>query len=79
MNAEIINALVHQIARFSPGEPIPAGMTEIMKGALAERIRQGEFQRKVREVGQELEDIARELDQVVAAESRTADKKTTGR
>jgi hypothetical protein len=27
MNAEIVNALAHQIARFSPGKPLPAGIS----------------------------------------------------
>jgi hypothetical protein len=71
MNAEIVNALAHQIARFSPGEPLPAGMTEVMNDAMAERIREGEIQRTVREMGQKLEVLAKELDQV-AAESRAA-------
>ena len=70
MNAEIVTALAGYIARFSPGKPIPAGMTEVMNDAMAERIRQGEIQRTVREMGQKLEFIAKELDQVVA-ESRT--------
>src|SRR5665647_1575285 len=38
MNAEIVNALAHQIARFSPQEEVPAEMTEIMNRAMAERI-----------------------------------------
>jgi hypothetical protein len=69
MNAEIVNALAHQIARFSPGKPLPAGMIEVMNDAMAERIRQGEIQRTVREMGEKLEVIAKELDQV-AAEAR---------
>jgi len=40
-----------------------------MNDAMAERIRQGEIQQTVREMGQKLELIAKELDQV-AAESR---------
>jgi len=68
-SAGIVNALAHQIARFSPGKPLPAGIIEVMNDAMAERIRQGEIQQTVREMGQKLELIAKELDQV-AAESR---------
>jgi hypothetical protein len=70
MNAEIVTALAGYIARFSPGKPIPAGMTEVMNDAMAERIRQGEIQLTVREMGQKLLVMAKELDQV-AAESRS--------
>jgi hypothetical protein len=66
MNAEIVIALAHHIARFSLAKPIPAGMTEVMNDAMAERIRQGEIQRTVRKMGQKLESIAKELDQVAA-------------
>jgi hypothetical protein len=71
MNAEIINALAHQIARFSPEKEVPAGLTELMNEAMAERIRQGEIQRSVREMGTQLEHIAKELDRIVS-ESRGA-------
>jgi hypothetical protein len=27
MNAEIVNALAHQFARFGPGKPLPAGIS----------------------------------------------------
>jgi len=76
MNAEIVNALAHQIARFSPGKPLPAGIIEVMNDAMAERIRQGEIQQTVREMGQKLELIAKELDQV-AADSRTVAGKSS--
>jgi hypothetical protein len=74
MNAEIVNALAHQIARFSPGKPLPAGIIEVMNAAMAERIRQGEIQHTIREMGQQLEVLAKELDQV-AAESRSVVEK----
>jgi hypothetical protein len=71
MNAEILFGLAHHIAYFSPDKAVPAGMTEIMNNAMVERIRRGEVQNTVREMGLKLEAIANELDQVVAA-SRAA-------
>jgi hypothetical protein len=70
MNAEIVNALAHQAAR-AEFRPIPPSMAEIMNDVIAERIRKGETQNALREVGRKLEAIAKELDQVVA-ESRAA-------
>ena len=70
MNAEIITALAHYIAYFSPDKAVPAGMSEVMNDAMVERIRRGQVQNSVREMGLKLEAIAKELDQVVA-ESRT--------
>jgi hypothetical protein len=76
MNAEIINALAHQIARFNPGKSIPAGMIDAMNDAMAERIRQGEIQRTVREMGAKMEILAKELDGVVSdARAKSSDKK----
>lgn len=69
MNAEIVNALAHQIARFSPGKLVPPSMIEVMNDAMAERIRQGEIQRTVREMSRKMEILAKELDEVVS-ESR---------
>jgi hypothetical protein len=69
MNAEIVNALAHQAAR-AEFRPIPPSMAEIMNDVIAERIRKGETQNALREVGRKLEAIAKELDQVVT-ESRT--------
>jgi Arc-like DNA binding dprotein len=72
MNAEIVNALAHQILRFSPGKH-PDGMVEVMNDAMAERILRGEVQHAVREMGRKLEALAKELDQM-AAGSRTLTK-----
>jgi hypothetical protein len=69
MNAEIITALASHIAFFSPDKAVPAGMSEVMNDAMVERIRRGQVQNSVREMGLKLEAIAKELDQVVA-ESR---------
>jgi hypothetical protein len=76
MNAEIISALVHHIVRYSPGTPLPveAEVIEYLNEALADKIREGEFQRAVREMGQKLEFIAKELDQIVAESEATAKK-----
>jgi len=71
MNAEIVNALAHQIARFSPEKEVPARLTELMNDAMAERIRRGEIQHSVREMSARLEHIAKELDHIVS-ESREA-------
>jgi hypothetical protein len=69
MNAEIISALASHIAFFSPDKAVPAEMSEVMSDAMVERIRRGQVQKSVREMGLKLEAIAKELDQVVA-ESR---------
>jgi hypothetical protein len=74
MNAEIVSALAHQIARFAPNASVPPGMGEIMADAMVERIMRGEIQYEVRAAGQKLEAIAKELDQMTA-ESRAVSKK----
>lgn len=73
MNAEIINALAHQMARFSPEAEIPAELTDIMNEALAERIRRSEVQKAIREATKNLDQIAKELDRAVD-QSRSAVK-----
>jgi hypothetical protein len=73
MNAEIVSALVHHIVRYSPGTPLPVEVVEDLNEALADKIREGEFQRTVRDMGHKLEFIAKELDQIVA-ESEAANK-----
>jgi preprotein translocase subunit SecA len=70
MNAEIVNALAHQAAR-AEFRPVPPSMAEIMNDVIAERIRKGEIQNALREAGQKLEAIAKELDRVVAETRQT--------
>jgi hypothetical protein len=74
MNAEIVSALVHHIIRYSPRARLPVEVVEDLNEALADKIREGEFQRAVREMGQKLEFIAKELDQIVAESEATAKK-----
>jgi hypothetical protein len=74
MNAEIVNALVHQIARSSPGMALPSEIIDEMNDTVAQRIREGEIQRHVREVGQKIELIAKELDHIAAESQAIANK-----
>jgi hypothetical protein len=65
MNAEIVSALVHHIIRYSPRARLPVEVVEDLNEALADKIREGEFQRAVREMGQKLEFIAKELARLI--------------
>jgi hypothetical protein len=71
MNAEIVNALANQIARFSPEKEVPPELAELMNDALAERIRRGEITRNVRAIVAQMQLLAAELDHLVS-KSRAA-------